>query len=180
LEVGLDNTLKKETVNVTCRMDKTVYDLLARECENQGISLNSIVNSVVKKYLAWERFADKIGFVPLTKRAVKQLYENIDKDTIKRIANDVGSTVPREMMALTFTDHELYNIVQLIQIWSSRFGTVRADNDGSSINIIIHHGISKNFSEYMAELHKAMAESLSFKLAITKVDEMFIQMKVDI
>jgi hypothetical protein len=170
---------KKETVNITCRMDRTLYDILIKECSDQGISLNSIVNSITKRYLSWERYADKIGFVPMTKRAMAQIYNTMDLNTLKKIAHDVGSSVPREMMALTFVDHDLYNIIQLIEIWASRFGTVRADMYGSVLNITIHHSICKNFSEYLAELHRAMAHSLSFKLTITEIEENFVRMQIE-
>ena len=170
----------KDTVNLTCRMEKMLYDIISNAAEEQGISLNSLMNSIIRKYISWERYTERIGFVPLSKRAIAQLFNNLDMPVIKKIANDIGSTLPKEMLYLTSDEINFSNITNLVAAWGNRLGAVKCSNGNSTgtTNITIHHGISKNFSEYVAELHRAMAVSLLFNLKIIAIDDNFVSMSI--
>jgi len=48
---------KNQTVNLSCRIEKDVYDVLNKEAKEKGISLNSLVNSMAKKFISWEIYS---------------------------------------------------------------------------------------------------------------------------
>jgi hypothetical protein len=164
----LNSVQKNSTINLSCRLDKKVYEILVQEAEKKGISINSLVNSIAKKYIAWEKNADEIGFVPLTKRAVRQIFTEVEKNKLLEIADGVGRTVPRDLMMLNFNHIDLDNVISTIDIWGSRFGTVKHDVVDSKHTFTIYHKINQNFSDYVIALHAAMADDLGFKM--TKKD----------
>lgn len=166
LEYGV---VKNTTINLSCRLDKTVYNLLSSDAQKRGISLNSLVNSIAKKYISWERNAEDIGFIPLTKRAVKNIFAELDDDKIKTIGTNVGSIVPRDLLMLNFNKITFENILVLLEIWDERFGKVRHDVTDSKHYFTVYHEINENFSKYVASVHQAMADDLSFKLTISNV-----------
>jgi len=51
------------------------------------------------------------------------------------------------------------------------------ETDGKhSLNI--HHGISKNFSHFLASAHKTLADDLSLKLKVTNTDKNMICIEI--
>ena len=91
-----------KSVNLSCRIEKTIYDELSHEAEKKGISLNSLISSIAKHHITWIRYADEIGFVPITKRMIGKIFKYLDHDSIEKIADDLGGTVPRELLFLTY------------------------------------------------------------------------------
>lgn len=167
-----------ESANLTCRMDRTVYTTLTNEADSQGISLNSLINSMVKKHLSWERFAEQIGFIPLSKKAVMRIFDNLDKETIRKIADDVGKTIPKEMLYLTSRDTSFSSITNFVAIWANRLGTVSVVHHDSKFTMTIHHGVGQNFSEYIAEIHKSMSKSLMFSLQVDEIGNNFVSLTI--
>lgn len=173
-----DNQRQKKTTNLSCRIDKSVYDILVKDAESKSISLNSLVNSISKRYISWGKNADQIGFIPLTKETVNQIFKKLDDKTIKEIAYDVGTTIPREFIMLTYGHISFPNILSMIEIANSRFGHIKHDIDHQIHQITIFHGINENFSSFLSYVHEAMAENLSFSLKITSLDCNMLSMEI--
>jgi len=170
---------KNGTVTLSCRIDKSVYDLLSAEAEKRGISLNSLVNSITKKYASWEKNAEQVGFIPLSKKAIASIFDELDLVVLKKIANDVGSTIPRTLIMLNFNSLDFKNIITTIDIWAARFGSIRHDVRNTKHIITIYHNVNENFSRYIAEVHKAMASDLKFKINITSITQDAVAMEID-
>jgi len=133
--------------------------------------MNALVNSIAKKYISWDRNAEDVGFISLTKKAIKNIFGYLSDDEIKEVATSVGSTVPRDLLMLNFNTVTFDNIVLLLEIWNERFGKVRHTVSDSKHQFTIYHEINETFSKYIAFLHKAMAEDLMFNIKITNVTE---------
>jgi len=52
-----------KSVNLSCRIEKKIYDELLADAKRKGISLNSLMSSMTKHHVTWKRYADEIGFV---------------------------------------------------------------------------------------------------------------------
>lgn len=66
------NTTKKSR-SITFRLDSTVLDELQNEANNNEISLNVLVNQVLRKYVDWERYENKLGMMPVPKVMLSSL-----------------------------------------------------------------------------------------------------------
>ena len=80
---------KKISVNYSCRINEDAYKMLSDDAEDKGISINALINNMIKRYLMWDRFADEMGLVPVTKRTLKKIFQSMDDASIKKIAQDV-------------------------------------------------------------------------------------------
>jgi hypothetical protein len=168
-----------KSVNLSCRIEKTIYDELSHEAEKKGISLNSLVSSIAKHHITWIRYADEIGFVPITKRMIGKIFKYLDHESIEKIADDLGGTVPRGLLFLTHDKMDFEDFMQILEINALRFGAVKhSQNDGAHV-FNIHHGISDNFSHFLACAHQKMADDLSFKMTITNSDKNMICMNLE-
>ena len=65
----------KKTRSVTFRLDSKVIDELQTEADNREISLNVLVNQVLKRYAEWDRYENKIGMMPVPKVILSNLID---------------------------------------------------------------------------------------------------------
>lgn len=53
--------------SITFRLKDRTIDDLKKQSEEEGVSLNNLVNKVLASYLEWECVAPKVGFVSIQK-----------------------------------------------------------------------------------------------------------------
>lgn len=168
-----------KTVNLSSRIDKIVYDQLVEDAAKKGISLNSLVNSIAKHHITWKRHADEIGFVPITKRMLGKIFKYLDKRDIEKIAKDLGGTVPKELLFLTYEKMNFENLMQILEINAMRFGVVKHVENYCKHSLNIHHGISENFSHFLASAHQSLADDLSLKFTVTNADKNMLCFEIE-
>ncbi len=168
-----------KSINLSCRIEKKIYDELVEDAKRKGISLNSLMASITKHHVTWKRYADEIGFVPITKRMIGKIFKFLDEDSIEKIAYDLGGTVPRELLFLTYDEMEFENFMQILEINALRFGAVKHTRENGIHVLNIHHGINKNFSHFLACAHQRMADDLSLKMTLTNSDNNMICMHIE-
>ena len=159
-------------------MDKGLYELLQKESKSKGASLNSLVNSILKRYVSWEKYADEIGFIPLAKETIKLIFDNLDDRKIKEIAHRLGKTIPREFILLMFNRIDFNSIVSFIEITSSRYGMVQHNITRDIHDLIIYHNVNERFSKFLAEAAKAMADDLSVNLEVVLADSKILSIRI--
>jgi hypothetical protein len=75
---------------MTFRIEKNIMSKLRIEAKNRGISLNMLVNQIIKNFVDWYMFEPKIGMIPISKPVVIDLFKSLRKDEILSIATIVG------------------------------------------------------------------------------------------
>lgn len=90
LEEDAKMSIKSNTL--TFRIDRDNVKKLRSEAETQGISLNSLINQILKSFLEWHIFEPKVGLVPLSKPVVEELFTKMSKEQIIDMARHVGKS----------------------------------------------------------------------------------------
>jgi len=173
------NSSKNNSTNISSRINTETYKLLVNDAETKGISINSLINSIIKRHLLWDRFAEEMGLIPLTKRTLKKIFRTMDDETIKKIAKDVGGTVPQELIYLSYDTFDFPHLMKMIEISDSRFGKVKCHVNDSTHSVNILHGVCKNFSKFLAETHQTLADNLALKFTIEHIDNNMICMEFE-
>jgi len=179
LKAILNNTTKNGTVHLSCRIEKNVYDILSKDANEKGISLNSLVNSITKKFVIWDIHSSDIHLVSLTKEVLEKIFSKLDDQTLQQIAKNIGGFVAKELVFLSLYEMNFNNLIQAVLLSASRFGTVKHKTVDSKHKICIHHGICINFSKFLSYTHIALAKELSLKLNITNIDKNMISMEIE-
>ena len=97
----------------------------------------------------------------------------------EKIAKDLGGTVPKELLFLTYEKMNFENMMQILEINALRFGVVKHTEHDGAHSLNIHHGISKEFSHFLGSAHKHMADDLSLKLTITNSDKNMLCFEIE-
>ena len=103
----------------------------------------------------------------------------MDEETIKKIAKDVGGTVPQELIYLSYDKFDFSNLMKMIEISNSRFGKVKYNVNDTRHSINILHGVCENFSIFLAETHRTLADNLSLRFAVEHIDNNVVCMEFE-
>ena len=80
------HTPKKEsTRSITYRLPEKLVSELETEATQKSISQNVLVKQILEKYVQWDRFANKIGMIPVPKGILESLGEELDGKDIDAI-----------------------------------------------------------------------------------------------
>ena len=70
--------VKEETRNVTYRLPLHIVKELETEAMNRNISHNVLAKQILGKFVSWDRFADKIGIIPVPRKILENLGNKMD------------------------------------------------------------------------------------------------------
>lgn len=169
---------KNKSENFSCRLEQSTFSILEEEAKSKKVSLNSLINNVLGHYVALGRHAKDIELISLTKRAIKKIFSDMDEKTIKELAKEVGGVVHRELVFLKYNKLTFDNLMQVLVINASRYGSVKYTNETSIHEICIHHGACIEFSKFISFIHEIMADKLTIKIKITNCDQSTVCMRI--
>ncbi len=112
---------KGTTIPLSLRIDSELYEKLKNECNEKGISINSLVTSTIQKHMAWDIFAQELGFMSISKRTVKQFCEQISEEKLIEIAKDSGFDIMKELILLMFGKIDFETIIEVVR--AKEFGS---------------------------------------------------------
>ncbi len=61
------------------RIDEKIMNKLRIEAKSREISLNMLVNQIIKNFVDWFMFEPKVGSIPISKPIVVELFQDLKK-----------------------------------------------------------------------------------------------------
>jgi hypothetical protein len=93
---------RQKATTRTIRLPEYLDNLLERDSEDKRISINSLVTSLITRYAEWDRYTDKIGFISLPREVIKLLFDSIDDEKLRQLAEGFGSRHAEEYTMFWF------------------------------------------------------------------------------
>jgi hypothetical protein len=145
------------------RLPSRMDDELRREAEEKGVSVNTLVVSILRRYLEWDRYADRFGYVSIMGQEYNLLIESLSSTKIAELARHVGVLKNREGVLFWFKEWSRPNFLSYLSLQCkyTRIAEYESTNDGDRTLINLHHSFSKKYSSYIAECIRASLESSS-------------------
>lgn len=167
----------KKTRSVTFRLDASVIDELQTEADNREISLNVLVNQVLKRYSEWDRFETKIGMMPVPKVILSSLIDraisvakssgvkDIDRyrDEIIKQAAQLAFSLMKDSVLFMKRQYNLWVVLAVLEEYMKVSG-IKADHkiEGSRKHVfIIQHDLGENWSLFTKELLGLIFQTLA-------------------
>jgi hypothetical protein len=167
----------KKTRSVTFRLDSSVIDELQSEADNREISLNVLVNQVLKRYSEWDRFENKIGMMPVPKVILSSLIDraisvakssgikDIDRyrDEIIKQAAQLAFGLMKDSVLFMKRQYNLWVVLAVLEEYMKVSG-IKADHklEGSRKHVfIIQHELGENWSLFTKELLALIFQNLA-------------------
>ena len=175
----------RKTRSVTFRIDASVIDELQAESDSREISLNVMVNQILKRYSEWDRYENKIGMMPVPKVILSTLIDSsmtmakhagikdLDRyrnEIIKQAAK-IAFDLMKDSVLYMKKQYNLWVVLSVLEEYMKVSG-IKADHkiEGSRKHIfVIQHELGENWSLFTKELLRLIFENLANVKAEIKI-----------
>ncbi len=157
MESGIkkDTKSKKEsTRSITYRLPEKLVNELEKEANQKKISHNVLVKQILERYIQWDRFAEKIGMVPVPKDILNTLGEEMDGEDINEIIKAVLPLI-KDSVLFVKGDYEIKRCIETLEDYIRASG-MKSDHriEGEVHHFIIQHEMGMKWSLFTEQLLK--------------------------
>lgn len=151
----------------TFRLNRKLLEELKAESRQKDISLNSLVNQIIKAHIDWHARAAAAGFIPIRRELIRELLEYLDEKEIDDLAHRVVKHLTSTAMMVILRKGDGNSVVELLERWIRISGlSYSLEVEGSSRTYVIQHDMGRKWSYYLARLF----EEVAFELKIERPD----------
>jgi len=137
---------KEETGTISYRLPSKLLDDLETEAREKNISQNVLVKQILMKYVRWERFAQKMGIIPVPQKILESLGGDMShKDVLKII--DVLFISIKDSVMLMKGGYDLKRTIETLEDYMRSSG-MESDHriEGELHHFIIQHKMGMQWS----------------------------------
>jgi hypothetical protein len=101
---------KKKSIVRTFRIKAEWDDILKKEAERQGVSVNHLVNSILQKYASCDRLSRNGNFVLLSKQVFNEILKYIPLESLAQAGENTGQKDMQDILDMLGlpSDHESF------------------------------------------------------------------------
>lgn len=145
----------KKSDTISFRLDNTVLEKLRKESDKQGISLNVLINQILKRYTEWDMFESKVGMIPVARPILDSLFKKLTKEETVELAKKIGSEIVRDIATFMKGSMNLDSFMSWFETRMHMSGfDMNHDVKNDTHTYIIKHDLGENWSLY----HKTVLE----------------------
>ena len=160
-----ENRILKKTDNVSIRIDSTLSSKLHEKCEEQKISLNTLINHILEKQVNWNDLAYEMGWITIFRSTFRELLDSASKDDVKKIASSAGDTDLKNSLNYFYGKITLESILDLFkkrfQSMNVQFRTIISDGKSK---IIIQHDLGKNWPHLIVTQMNTVLNDIGYRI----------------
>jgi hypothetical protein len=166
----------KKTRTVTFRVDLRIVDGLQREADNSGVSLNILVNQLLRRYNDWGKYESKLNMIPVPKvilsSCMDMLVEIVREIDTKRTeeyrnkivshAAEIAFDAMKDAVLLMKNQYNLWDVLEVLRQYMKASG-IKADHRiaGRKNIFVIQHEMGENLSLFTQDILKLIFERLA-------------------
>jgi hypothetical protein len=154
-------------------------DNLQREADQKEISLNVLVNQVLRRYVKWDTFEPKIGMMPVPKIILSTCFNkailaanesgmNQDeieshRDEMIKSAAEISFSLIKDSALLMKRTYNLWTVLEILQEYM-KVSDMKSDHRieaGNNHVFIIQHELGENWSLFTKVLLNLIFENLA-------------------
>lgn len=158
----------RRTITMTFRIEEGTMDLLRTESENREVSLNTLVNQILRRYVEWDMYEAKVGMLPIAKPVVSALFGEISKDQVVELAKKVGKNAVHDIALFMKSRMDLPSFLSWFEMRmkssSIEFSRNRLANGTNTY--VMRHDLGYNWSLY----HKTLLELIFNEVLQKRID----------
>ncbi len=138
-----------DTKHVTLRIPDYVVAALESDSARLGISVNSISNSVLRRWARWDRHVQKLGMVAVPKEMVSMLVSDTDEKGMQDLADGIFPFF-QEAVILIKGKYDLKRSIETLEDYMLTMEIVSDHTvEGSVHCFTIRHGMGRYWSVFI-------------------------------
>ena len=137
---------KEETGTISYRLPSKLLDDLETEAREKNISQNVLVKQILMKYMRWERFAQKMGIIPVPQKILESLGGDMSHQDVLKII-DVLFVSIKDSVMLMKGGSDLKRTIETLEDYMRSSG-MESDHriEGELHHFIIQHKMGMQWS----------------------------------
>ena len=142
------------TRSISYRLPEHLLNELETEAMQKEISQNVLVKQILEKYVNWDRFADKIGMIPVPKEVLGVLGEEMDGEGINKII-EVMTPLIKDWVMFMKGSYDLKRAIETMEDYMRASGMTSDHRiEGDIHHFIIQHNLGMRWSLFTELLLK--------------------------
>jgi hypothetical protein len=137
---------KEKTRSITYRLPEKLVEELETESMEKNISQNVLVKQILEKYVQWDRFAEKIGMIPVPTNILEQLGKEMAGKDIDNILK-VMLPMIKETVLFMKGKYDLKRCIETLEDYMRASG-MKSDHrmEGEVHHFIVQHELGMKWS----------------------------------
>ena len=137
---------KEETGTISYRLPSKLLDDLETEAREKNISQNVLVKQILMKYVRWERFAQKMGIIPVPQKILESLGGDMSHQDVLKIIDALFETIKDSVMLMK-GGYDLKRTIETLEDYMRSSG-MESDHriEGELHHFIIQHKMGMQWS----------------------------------
>ena len=125
------------------------------------MSLNTLVNQILKDYLDWRRYAAQARMFHVPRATFSRLVDNLTEEELSGLAVTIAKKDFVDIGLLLRGEFTLPSFLNILENWS-RMSSIpyKHETNNDVHNFIIQHDMGRNFSFLIKELYRYILEDV--------------------
>jgi len=148
-----------ETVTRTFRVNKEWDRVLQEQADWQGISVSTLIDQIVRRYVVAERFRFNAPVVSIENKAFQKIIQELDEEEIQKIATETGIILPEEELLRRGFPNTFDSFVWIMKEVFGRYGGwFSVDHYKTETENVLHlrHYLGIKWSKYLEHFFTTM------------------------
>lgn len=163
-KVQTTSTTSGKSESVTFRINSEVLKNLRREAEQKDISINMLVNKLIKDHLNWHSNAAKAGFISVRRPFVSKVVKYLPEQEIISLAEYVAKTTNKDSILLMKNEYTIESALNFLESWIKiseyPYRHEETNNGQNKHSYVIQHDMGMKVSTYLASLFQFLLDEL--------------------
>jgi hypothetical protein len=175
-----DNNMNKKTSTFTSRIEENILKTLEKESENQEISLNTLINKILRKYVEWDLHEPKVGMIPMAKPVISTLFDMMEEDEITELAVNFGKNIIKDISLFMKIKLDPLSFIMWLETRMKR--SIVEFNYTSENDVYIYvlkHDLGYNWSLYHKQLLEAIFHDFFKKRIDVEITDSILRFEFD-
>jgi hypothetical protein len=145
---------KEKTRSITYRLPENLVEELETESMEKNISQNVLVKQILEKHVQWDRYADKIGMIPVPKNILDELGKEMSGEDIDSIIKVILPMI-KESVLFMKGKYDLKRCIETLEDYMKASG-MKSDHriEGELHHFIVQHELGIKWSLLTEKLLK--------------------------
>ncbi len=145
---------KKRNIIHSIRMEEELEDFLNKEADAKHLTFNNLVNSILQKHSEFGTFAEKFGFVTITKNTFQALVQSLNEEEMDVIARDISSLALKEFTFFKYNDPGVKSFLDFISILCNYggLGLFQEKTQGLEHRITVRHNMGIKVTRLLGKI----------------------------
>ena len=162
MSAEIEKASSSETITV--RLNKYYLSRLRERSAEKEISLNTLMNQIVKHHIYWHSVAPKAGFISVRRELINKVFERFSEQEVVELGRDISKSKTKDLLLLVGNTYNLIGALEMIETWIRASGfTYQRQLYGNRYGCAIEHGMGKKWSLYLSEVFRGIFEEFNLK-----------------